>query len=403
MPHRGGGNAGFDSGGGGGYTGLSGGVNAPGREDARMKDQDAQVREAVEYYNRLSVKPYVRPFLRPGEKERPLPPIEGIVALNRDREPFVLQSAAGRTRLAGGGHEPLQFVHFSDIHGVRELWDRVVDYVNAYCEEIAFALHTGDFCGDSQDEYIDFYREGRPCLRPILNCVGNHDTIAGSDWHAVPKRAAWEKLFASAGDFGAAFAPLEHSMSYYRDFPASAVRLIVLDLYYDVEAQAAWLRETLLDAAEKGLSVLTAMHEATGPLKRCLRTGFSSLRDFGADGGTAGRARFEEEICRFREAGGRYVCNLAGHYHADRFGYTEAGVLNVAVECATDWAGWCDGYRTRGTRAYDCFNVVCVDADEGLLKLVRIGDCADRWLRAKTALCYDYRNGRLLSDAGLPV
>ena len=78
-------------------------------------------------------------------------------------------------------------------------------------------------------------------------------------------------------------------------------------------------------------------------------------------------------------------------------------MLNVAVECATDWAGWCDGYRTRGTRAYDCFNVVCVDADEGLLKLVRIGDCADRWLRAKTALCYDYRNGRLLSDAGLPV
>jgi hypothetical protein len=88
--------------------------------------------------------------------------------------------------------------------------------------------------------------------------------------------------------------------------------------------------------------------------------------------------------------GGNFICNFCGREHHDLFGYTTGGVLNVAVECATDWAGWCDGKRVRGTRTYDCFNVVSIDTDLGILKLIRIGNNADYYLRQKHLLCYDY-------------
>ena len=75
---------------------------------------------------------------------------------------------------------------------------------------------------------------------------------------------------------------------------------------------------------------------------------------------------------------------------------TDSGVLNVAVECASDWAGWSDGKRVRGTRTFDCFNVVSVDANRGILKLVRVGDNADYFLRIRRTLCYDYLQNKVI-------
>ena len=66
------------------------------------------------------------------------------------------------------------------------------------------------------------------------------------------------------------------------------------------------------------------------------------------------------------------------------------------VECGSDWAGWCDSKRIRGTKTYDCFNVVGVNVNAGILKLVRIGDNADYFLRTKRVLCYDYINKKLI-------
>ena len=363
-----------------------------------MKDHDMSTKMAVAYYDSISVKPYVRPFLKPGEPERGLPEIQSILSLNQDMESSVIQSSACKTKLLGGGYEPLQFVHFSDIHGVLDEWNRMVEYINHYEKYISFALHTGDYCGDSQDQYMDFYAEGTPCVRPVLNCVGNHDTIAGENWESQPKKKAWEKLFNHTENWGAVFMEGDFSMTYYRDFPDSNIRLIVLDLYYDGATQAAWLSDVLKDALEKGYYVMTAMHELIAPMTRGVDVTFQSLRDYGADGGSESRKAFEREIVRFMAKGGNYICNLAGHYHTDRFGYTESGILNVAVECASDWAGWCEGWRVRGTRTYDCFNVVCVDVNLGLLKLVRIGDNTDLYLRSKRVFCYDFVNKKVISN-----
>ena len=59
---------------------------------------------------------------------------DDIVELNRDVEPLIVQGTASRTRffksVADDKFTPLQFVHFSDIHAVLDLWNRIVEYIN---------------------------------------------------------------------------------------------------------------------------------------------------------------------------------------------------------------------------------------------------------------------------------
>lgn len=350
--------------------------------------QDKSNGELVDYFNCISVKPY-DPLLGCYDPALgSLPEIPGIVEMNRDVESFVIQSTACVTPLLHRGqYEPLTFVHFSDIHAVTELWNRTVDYINHYREYIAFGLHTGDYCCDNQDQWRDLYSEGACCQRPIFNCVGNHDTFAGSQRQIMPKEEAWKRLFLHTQDWNVSFLDCPYSMAYSRDFPESNIRLIVLDQYFDVEAQRAWLKNLLEDAGEKGLWVITAMHEPSAEVTQPVGVTFHTLTEFDH----LPEGPFEAVLSDYVKKGGRFLCNFCGHEHHDLFGYTAGGVLNVAVECACDWAGWCDGRRVRGSKTYDCFNVVTVDADQSLLKLVRVGNNTDYFLRKKQVLCFDYQ------------
>ncbi len=363
-----------------------------------MKKQPVDVKSVVAYYDSISIKPYRRPFLPEGVPETPLPPIESILSLNRDMDPYVRRAASGRTKLFGDPCEVLSFIHLSDVHGVLELWDRMTEFLNHYADILSFALHTGDYCSGSQAEFIDCYAEGIPARRPILNCVGNHDTVDGNG-KKTEKKPVHDKLFSHTGDWGVTFMPGPLPTAYRKDFPASNLRLFVLDLYYDQEAEAAWLRDELEQARRDGVHVLTAMHQPTAEIVDSPGVTFQNVTDFRAIADYSEVTPFDGIIADFIRAGGIHVANLAGHYHSDWFGYTKSGVLNVAVACATDWAGWSEGEKVRGTRSFDCFNVTAVDTNVSLLKLVRIGDQVDSSLREKRVLSYDYRAKKVLYNA----
>ncbi len=328
---------------------------------------------------------------------------DNIIELNRDIEPFVIQGATSRPRAFKDAYVPLQFVHFSDVHTKLELWNRMVEYINHYEKYISFALHSGDYCGSSQLEFKDFYAEADKCVKPIYNCVGNHDVEENEDWRQrkpkkATKQSTWEKLFYDQEGWDATFMEGEWSMTYYKDFPESCIRLVVLDLYYDIEQQKEWLREVLADAKEKGLHVITSTHEPSAHISNYIDTTFNTP-NFDAYTKLCGKDKttpFEEVFIEFINGGGTHVCNFVGHWHHDRFGFTEGGVLNCAVECATSWNGWCDGVRVKGTRTFDCFNVVSVDANIGILKLARVGDNVDHYMRGKQSLCFDYINKKLI-------
>lgn len=321
---------------------------------------------------------------------------ENIIELNKDLEPLIIQGSATRTRFFktkfGDCYKPLQFVHFSDIHAVLDLWNRIVDFINYYQDYIDFGIHTGDYCGNNQDLYVDFYNYGTACDRPIYNCVGNHDMFKTREWIINTKESAYEKLFAPVNDESADvnFLKCDFSMSYYKDFPESNIRMIVLDLYNDLELQCEWLKKILDEAKEKGLCVVTAMHEPIGAVNNTYGVTFHTLNDYVSLCGKDASTPFEEIVADFIAQGGCHICNLSGHVHHDQFGLTDAGILNTSVPCATNWDGWCDGKRIRGTRTYDCFNVISIDTNLGLLKIVRVGNNRDHYLRSQRSLCFDY-------------
>lgn len=54
--------------------------------------------------------------------------------------------------------------------------------------------------------------------------------------------------------------------------------------------------------------------------------------------------------------------------------------------------------RVKGTKSEDCFNVVAIDTELGLIKVIRIGANTDHYMHTKNAFCYDYINKKVITD-----
>ena len=319
-----------------------------------------------------------------------------IITLNKNVEPFVIQASEGLGQMFTDKTKPLVFTHFSDIHTRQELWNRIVEYNNHYKDYLKFSIHTGDYCGGNRLAYIDLYANGTSCDIPLFNCVGNHDTYL-SDNTKGDKKTTHDLLFNHTNNWDVHFMDIENSMTYHKDFDNEKIRLIVLDYYYDIDSQCEWLLERLNGAKALGYHVVTCMHEMTNPIINKLDTTFQTIDKFESLGGNKNSiSKFDKIIGDWKKTGGVHVANFAGHEHSDYIGYTENGVLNVCVQAATDNILWTDGKRVQGTRTWDCFNVVSVDVATNNLKLIRVGNNSDHYLREKKILSYDYINKRII-------
>ena len=245
-----------------------------------------------------------------------------IVTLNKEQEVNLIQSGALRSQFFKDTHKPLVFIHFSDIHAALPLWNRVAEFMNYYQEYIAFALMTGDYCEDSQKRYVDLYGNGIKTKNPILNCAGNHDTCADETHGKATKQSVYQLLFATTDtkSWGVTFMEGDCSMTYYKDFPESNIRLVVLDYYYDIDVQAEWLTGILEESKENGYQVITAMHEVSHPIVNKVECTFQTRNDYERLGGNRSKSKFETVIHRFKQDGGTHICNLVGHEHSDMIG-----------------------------------------------------------------------------------
>ena len=321
-----------------------------------------------------------------------------IITLNKDVEPFVIQASEGLGQIFADTTKPLVFSHFSDVHTRQPLWNRIVEYNNHYKDYIKFSIHTGDYCGGNRLSYIDLYANGTSCNIPLLNCVGNHDTYL-ADNSKGDKATTHDLLFNHTNNWDVHFMNIENSMTYHKDFADEKIRLIVLDYYYDIDSQCTWLLERLNGAKALGYHVITCMHEMTNVIANKLDTTFQTIDNFEALGGNKWSiSKFDKVIGDWIKNGGVHVANFAGHEHSDFIGYTENNVLNVCVQAATDNIIWTDGKRVQGTKTWDCFNVVSVETSTGTLKLIRVGNNSDHYLREKKILSYDYINKKIISS-----
>ena len=319
-----------------------------------------------------------------------------IITLNKDVESFVIQASEGLGQMFTNKTKPLVFTHFSDIHTRQELWNRIVEYNNHYKDYLKFSIHTGDYCGGNRLAYIDLYANGTSCDIPLFNCVGNHDTYL-ADNSKGDKATTHDLLFNHTNNWDVNFMNIENSMTYHKDFADEKIRLIVLDYYYDIDEQCTWLLERLNGAKALGYHVITCMHEMTNVITNKLDTTFQTIDNFESLGGNKNSiSKFDKVIGDWIKTGGIHVANFAGHEHSDYIGYTENNVLNVCVQAATDSIIWTDGKRVQDTRTWDCFNVVSVDVATNNLKLIRVGNNSDHYLREKKILSYDYINKTII-------
>lgn len=328
-------------------------------------------------------------------------PSTSIINLNKNAEIKLIQSTAKRPTFFNDQYSILSFLHLSDIHAAQDMWNRMVSYLNFNKQYLQFALHTGDYVGQSQEQYVDLYGNETPTAKlPIFNCVGNHDSYVSYPSKELAEQSlVYSRLFSQQATWGVTFMQGENAMAYYKDFTDCNIRLIVLDNYYNQTEQVTWLGNLLTESKDRGLHVITAMHEVSRPIVTKEDTGFQTITPYENVGGNQSVSPFDAVIANFKNSGGVHICNLVGHEHSDMFGYTSTGVLNIAVECATNDRVWSDGKRIAGERCYDCFNVVSIDPNINLLKLVRIGDNVDLYMRPKNMLCFNYVTGDMISTS----
>ena len=92
-----------------------------------MRTKFNNIREVVDYYDSISGKVYDVTFMKDETRVvRSILAIPDVVELNRDMEHYVIKAASRRSEFFYDDYQPLTFVHFSDVHAMLELWNRVI-------------------------------------------------------------------------------------------------------------------------------------------------------------------------------------------------------------------------------------------------------------------------------------
>lgn len=328
---------------------------------------------------------------------------------------------------APGDPACLTLLHFSDLHGDGENLARIAEFKDAYQSLIDDAIHAGDavICyWDNPNEW-----DNVPGARTIMNVVGNHDCWKGHKvWSEtpVPYDASAEdayQLIMVGGDKEHPFigswnvvqpsgvddpaSPHWCACYYYKDYPASAIRLVALDAMHYTAEQDAWFASVLEDARASALAVVAVEHYPS-------QTGLEPLPTAFSEAGESIPAQWDPTLPQmecmseaafaavdnFIDAGGTFICWLGGHTHFDYIGLVPGHDRQMQI--IADKAGEGDQYmkedRTRGTRNQDSFNLITFNPGKGILTVNRIGCDADAAGRSKKQFVYDYIGGRMVEE-----
>lgn len=331
-----------------------------------------------------------------------------VVALNKDVEPLVLQLKRQiSNRTVTHNFDRLNFIFFSDIHARGELWERVCDYMDEYSDIIPFAIHGGDYVSNdlAPSSIVDLYALRKPKNGAILNTVGNHDCYpSGSSSPTANAETVYGVLYNSVNPvedgWNCTFGVEQYAMYWYKDIADAGVRIICLDRYHWDNTQKTWFINALDDAKTAEYGVITVVHTPITTNVTDVGSGFWTLDNWVVnDTYTGAMVDIREAIDDFVTGGGVFIIHLCGHIHSDQFGETDTDEL---LQFRTQMAGyselWTDTVREYGSKTYDCFNVIQIDRNLGMIKMIRIGCNSSDCLQPRTTLCYDYVNKQLISN-----
>ncbi len=299
----------------------------------------------------------------------------------------------------------------TDIHGYQQNLKRYIDFTKEYKQYVDDMLCLGDMVVVNWEDSMDFWSKTEGSEK-IMMTIGNHDTNAvGSDsdhWYHYAGREAYIRYFKPYISNWNVNQPDSAEANgycwYYKDYANAKVRLIVLDCMYmfkDTEkVQLQWFTGVLTDAKEKGLSVVAAKHYPFSVVQDKDKNTFNSLDFNSYDGNSKSNMKdFLDAIETYISSGGEFICWLNGDSHYDFQGLITdyPNQYAIALENAGCNSQWNDSVRIEGTKSQDSFNFVTFDTNSKLIKVVRVGNNSDRYLRHKNYICYDYKNKKIIS------
>ena len=292
---------------------------------------------------------------------------------------------------------PLVLAHISDIHMDETRLKRFIEFNNAITD-IDTAICTGDMVNTFANSYSFWSASG---AGSVLTVIGNHDGLEN-------QTAGWYEGQASMSDaynkFMSAFIDtwgVVHSGTntyYYKDYSEKNIRLIVLDSMRsgaDATAQNTWLSSVLADAKTNGHYVVIATHcvpETTDGINYvdCTFTSkkftYEDLYDTCVTFDT-----YQQTVQTFINNGGKFICWICGHTHVD-FVYTTEEYpdqLWVVVTCGLQSVNN-DQDRTIGTKNEDAFNIISLDVNNDIIKVIRVGADRDCFMRHLGTLCINF-------------
>lgn len=297
----------------------------------------------------------------------------------------------------------LSFAVLTDIHGDAVNFKRYMSFCDENSQYIDEKLCLGDI---AKNKYGDDYSYwlSTSGADDVLCVIGNHDVwLTASGGGNTERINAYNKYFApNISKWGVNqpdSAATNGFMYYYKDYNDFAVRLIVLDCMYWDAAEKAWFNNVLESALSGGLHVLIAVHyNPTKQLDAIVGCNFYS-----PDYAYSKLVTFSTEpismVDTFIGNGGMFIGWMSGDAHYDACGVytgTNGKQLSLTFENASIDTTWNDDNRVSDTLSQDSFNFVAIDTTSKLIKVVRIGNSKDRFLRSKKYLTFNYEDGTLV-------
>lgn len=309
--------------------------------------------------------------------------------------------------------DTITFLHFSDIHGDADRTERILQFAADHDGIVDDIIFTGDLLdarwNDDSEWWYEVGADG------VLATLGNHDYLHnGGDWDAIADYAtmaeAYDRYFDGFSTWGAVAGGTKKTY-WYKDYSdatkygGSGVRLFGLDLVRDglsVDSeQLDWFVLNLANARRAGLAVMVAEHFPVANRQPVDGVGAWYDHDYSYNNRSQWLIadRWHQAIEDFVEAGGEFVCWLAGHTHADlvcvNSNYPSQIVLEIDTATPTKSKPYSDTARSIDTPTQDCFDVIGVDTRSKTIRIVRIGASETQYMQSKKALCINYLTGEV--------
>lgn len=306
-------------------------------------------------------------------------------------------------RKSYGNTSPARFnlIFYSDIHNGAENNQRIADFKHLFDEYLDDVIHGGD---SVQDNFSHTNTVAEYGGQSFLNVIGNHDALLSDGGLATGLQCYDKYISPNVAQWGDVVLPEDAATNgycyYYKDYTAAKVRLIAVDCMHWDTTQKDWFIATLADAKTNGFSVICVSHYCPDRFPTMISDcTFCTLYSSDVNAGLNSEA--EDAVADAITNGLDFICWLFGHTHRDYFVKSHNHPEQYAIGVDKGYGNLAsdDSARTKETKFYDSFDIISVDTKAGMLSVIKIGVNADRLMRQKNYLVFDYKNRQIISNS----